>query len=508
VLLEDQGLAVLRQGETWASLECGPWLGGHGHPDRLHLGLVAGGVPWLVDPGTGAYTTRDLFWYRSTLAHNAPRLDGASQQGGDAAVEAFESRDGWSWVRARWNDCTRTVIAGERLAADVLEFAADAPRLVELPWHLYGTVEILSPGRFEPATLPDEFATEVERFVAAAPGPVRVRASAAGRTLELVFDGGGELLRASVPGRPGATARATMLLRRESGRYVRFATALSLAGEPLGDCRFVPAEIAIAGAAAFRQTSEGWEVEQAGTRTPLRGLRRADLVPRLPLRFVTDVEGRVGVHATIPHLAEAPAVDGSLAGFPEEPTFVLDHEDQYRRSEEPFAGPEAFSARARLGWDEGALFVAVDVTKPDRCFRSAGAPPARLDNEPDDINSDGLQLFLQVPAGPLCGWLVVPDTGSRGVRVHAADGSAADAAAVTGAWVATDEGYRVTLALRPPGWPPPALGGDPAFDLMVNEMQPGRLRRAGQLTWSGGGGWVYLRGDRPSPERFGRLTLA
>jgi len=34
----------------------------------------------------------------------------------------------------------------------------------------------------------------------------------------------------------------------------------------------------------------------------------------------------------------------------------------------------------------------------------------------------------------------------------------------------------------------------------INEMTPGRQRRAGQLVLSGGGGWVYLRGDRESPE--------
>ena len=34
------------------------------------------------------------------------------------------------------------------------------------------------------------------------------------------------------------------------------------------------------------------------------------------------------------------------------------------------------------------------------------------------------------------------------------------------------------------------------FNLVVNEMRTGRERRAGQLVFVGGGGWVYLRGDR------------
>jgi len=66
----------------------------------------------------------------------------------------------------------------------------------------------------------------------------------------------------------------------------------------------------------------------------------------------------------------------------------------------------------------------------------------------------------------------------------------------------------MTLALAVPGWPPAPTEGETRLDLVVNEMRPGRLRRAGQLVWSGGGGWVYLRGDRQDPARFGLLTLA
>src|SRR5256886_3327373 len=53
VLLESQGLAVLRTDDRYVSLECGQLGGGHGHPDRLHFTLHAGGVHWLADPGAG-----------------------------------------------------------------------------------------------------------------------------------------------------------------------------------------------------------------------------------------------------------------------------------------------------------------------------------------------------------------------------------------------------------------------------------------------------------------------
>ncbi len=79
---------------------------------------------------------------------------------------------------------------------------------------------------------------------------------------------------------------------------------------------------------------------------------------------------------------------------------------------------------------------------------------------------------------------------------------------VTGAWSTADVGYSVTLALSLPGWELRQSGDRIAFDLLVNEMLPDRERRSGQLVWSGGSGWVWLRGDRQDPERFGELELA
>src|SRR5207245_2610440 len=52
ILLDAQGLAILRTRDRYVSLECGPSGGGHGHPDRLHLTLHADGVHWLPDLGT------------------------------------------------------------------------------------------------------------------------------------------------------------------------------------------------------------------------------------------------------------------------------------------------------------------------------------------------------------------------------------------------------------------------------------------------------------------------
>jgi len=71
----------------------------------------------------------------------------------------------------------------------------------------------------------------------------------------------------------------------------------------------------------------------------------------------------------------------------------------------------------------------------------------------------------------------------------------------------TEDGYTVSLAVTPPGWAIPNRGDEAEFDLLINRMLPDRSRRVGQLVWSGGGGWIWLRGDRQDPERFGVLTF-
>jgi hypothetical protein len=250
-------------------------------------------------------------------------------------------------------------------------------------------------------------------------------------------------------------------------------------------------------------TAEGWAI-----RGPSQEVRLGGVIPRRPDFEPLVTRNRPLVeHATASYAATRPALDGSRTGFPGAPTLHLDHEDQYRRSEEPFAGPEAFSASAWTVWDEDALYLAVEVSKPEIVLRPASAPPLRFDNEVDDIHSDGLQVYLGTADGGSWGALVVPEPDGA-LRITPIAGTSAKAADVRGAWEGTEGGYRVTLALAPAFWDDIRLERTVAFDLIVNEMRPGRERRAGQMVWSGGGGWVWLRGDRQSRERFGVLDLA
>jgi hypothetical protein len=516
VLLETQGLAVLRSERRYAGLECGPYGGGHGHPDRLHLTLHADAVHWLPDPGTGSYVSRDLFWYRSTLAHNAPRLDGASQPPGDAVCEMFEVQDDWAWVRGRYGGLARTVVSGPAYLVDVVELAGREEHTVEVPWHFIGRGDPRTPGRWVDATLEEEFVARVERWVPETQGPIVVELTADGRhlTAHLVFDG--ELLRAEGPGLPGTGTRAPFCVARSRGRNLRFVTVLEPhTGEPRVRAVHASGETieveTASGIERHRFTGAAWEIQgpdEGGTRS-LRGARETTA----PFEPLLELEGPTRAVAAALRVGAAPPLDGTLTGFDLSEPVHLALEDQYRRSEDAYPGPEDLSAVAYAGWDETALYLAVEVTKPDLCLRGGDAPPLDLDNEPDDIHSDGLQVYVageQGAGSPYVGYLIVPDKDGRRVRATTTTDSAAGdpaPAGVDGAWQRTEQGYRVTVRVPWPAEARPHVGGRVGFDLIINEMLPGRMRRAGQLVWSGGNGWVWLRGDRQDPARFGVLEL-
>ena len=506
VLLVDQGLAILRRDDRYVSLEAGAWGGGHGHPDRLHLTVHSAGVHWLADPGTGSYVASDLFWYRSTLAHNAPRVDGVSQAPGRATCERFDERESWGWTMGRFRDVTRCVVAGPTYVLDVVELVGREDRLLEVPWHLAGDVEVASGGRWAAGEIDDSFVRDVERLAPAGDGPVilRAREGDAQLALHLVFRG--EILRMRGPGRPGHSAPETFYVARARGRNLRFVAVLETTLGTVRDVRLVGETIEVVtaqGADRHRPTGDGWIVEAKDWQGTLQGRQDPprDYSPMLELEPPDRARGSAF------RVAEPPALDGTAAGFPMDEVLALDLEDQYRRSEESYPGPEELAASAAVAWDEDALYLCADVVKPDVLFRPPDKPPMRLDNDPDDVHSDGLQVYVGEPEGEgFAGILVVPEPDGA-LRVRAVRGTATDTRTVHGAWQRTDAGYRVTLAFGWPEWARPHVGGRVAFDLIINEMVPDRQRRAGQLAWSGGNGWVWLRGDGQAKERLGELEL-
>ena len=144
VLLSAQGLAVFRRdgGRAFAALDYGHSGGGHGHPDRLNLLLMADGARWLDDAGTGSYVDRSLHWYRSTLAHNAPLVNGRSQARRHGRLVAYEERDAAGRVEAVAEELAPGVVLRRALVVmpdylvDELRWAGPADTVVDLPMHV------------------------------------------------------------------------------------------------------------------------------------------------------------------------------------------------------------------------------------------------------------------------------------------------------------------------------------------------------------------------------------
>jgi hypothetical protein len=505
--LATQGLAVLRQGDRYVSLECGNAGGGHGHPDRLNLTLHAGGVHWLPDPGTGSYVEEALAWYRSPMAHNAPILDGWSPGSDDVRCEAFDVKGGWGWVRGRAGEVSRTIIAGPDHLLDIVELEAKASRRLVLPWHLIADTTVLTGGRWEPADLEEDQVTGVERFIPESAGPITLSATGAnGARLGVHLLGGGELYRAMAPGLPTERKPRVFYLEQVQGVSARLVAVLddSAAGPAVSAVRVGEGEIEVTrpgGATRYRFTPTGVTVASATGTVDLAGLRPA------PLRPAPLFEERTtwDAIALAPHAWGHLGVNGTLEGFDDSEPLELSGEHKYRRSEEPY--DESFMAQAWVNWDQEALYLGVVVTKPDIVISPADAPPLNLDNEPDDIHSDGIQVYLRLPDKSLRSFVITLGE-DNDVRVRPIAGSSGDAGAVTGAWSDTGEGYCLTVRLAEPVLATLREGARLGFDLLVNEARADRMRRAGQLVWSGGGGWVYLRGDRQPESGFGVLELA
>lgn len=468
--LGSQGLAILRREGQYVSLECGAAGGGHGHPDRLHLTVHAGGVHWLPDPGTGSYVDPSLFYYRSARAHNAPAVDGESPEG--ARCTAFDAAGEWGWIRGTAGPVTRTVVAGPDLVVDQVDLEAGTSVRLELPWHLEGEAVVTR--------------SEAGSWV--------VESEREGRKVRLHLFGGVELVREEGPGLPGAGSGQThaYYVHTITRSTACLGAVLDLAPDE-GPVHWTPNAAAIvrgSGRIDVTVSPTRAGITHAGGKVTLAGVREA----RLPPAPLIAERPAWDARALAPHAWSEPALDGTLEGFDLDHPLTLEDEHQYRRSEEPY-DPERFAATAWLCWDGQGLYLAAAVRKAELVFRDADDPPLALDNEADDIHQDGLQLYVRWPGGDTAGFVVVPDS-SGAVRSRPVGPETGTS--VEGTWAPTDDGYVVTLALRDARLPSLRPGDRLGFDLVVNEMTSDRIRRLGQLVWSGDGGWTYLRGDRGS----------
>ena len=234
VLLESQGIGVFRRdaGRAYIALDYGHAGGGHGHPDRLNLLLVSGTTRWLDDYGTGSYVDPSLHWYRSTLAHNAPMVDGKSQPGFAGTLLAHDERGaaGILTAQARIGDtCSaiRSIVAMPDYLVDEVTWGPSA-RLFDLPLHVDATLEA-------PASTPTgdsmeggqgledgfRFLHGANRIATVdATRDIHLRARQGDETLDvwLGSDEPFELWRATAPGPPGKGDASFIIFRSRARR--------------------------------------------------------------------------------------------------------------------------------------------------------------------------------------------------------------------------------------------------------------------------------------------------
>lgn len=517
LLLEGQGIAVLRRdaGRTYLALDYGHSGGGHGHPDRLNVLLARGDERWLDDVGTGSYVDPSLFWYRSTLAHNAPLVNGRSQEPADGVLRAFDERGGVGWVDAELPRgaaapgvrLRRSLVGMPDYAVDRLEWEADEPVEVTLPLHL--DVEVEGTGAWHAAApgggsaREDGFAFLDGAVVAEAEARTIIRLLRAGVVLGwAVCDGPCQWWRVVGPGPPSVgvpAAREFAELPFVLARARRSRGAITIVWDWGAVVRRValPGDVLVVertdGASHEHMVeADGWRIALAsgGSRSSIQlaGARAAAAPVRTP---PVDAGERL-----------APVV---VPVAPASRCFHLG-ERAYRMSEVSWAGAGRPEADVCMASAAGELRVDVRVRKTPLIFRPADAPDPALDNECPDIHSDGVQLHLAPDDEPAQeAWLVVPEPDGA-LRVRRTAGADA-ASSLSGTWAAEAGGYRVSLRARAPAIL--AVPGQPfRLQVVVNDMATGRMRRRGQLVLGDcAGETIYLRGDREQPARFRRFVL-
>jgi len=505
VHLEATGLAIVRrdEGRSYVSLDYGEPGGGHGHPDRLNLTLAAGGVPWLLDFGTGSYVAPSLAWYRTTLAHNAPLVDGISQAPARGVCVAWDEADPYAWICAQLPEggayegalLQRTIVLAPGYLLDVVQMlSTSGERQLALPWHGLGELSL------------DEAGLAFTRDGGGGLGGGALAVRLAGRQRVNV-----SAQRAPGPPTGADTPEIEFAIVFAAGEEVTLAACLDLgAGVTALDCVDDAYVVHLGEGRIHRhQASDtGWAIElDRGDPVALGGLR--DLPepapPAPPPPPTPPGAAESAPAARCPRVAAVPRLDGTLDGVDTSRPLHLDRADQFRRADDVWEGAEHFSALAFLNHDGEHLYLGVDVVAPEPRFRPADAPDPEWENENPCIHSDGVQVYAETASG-VYGWLLVPNPNDQAhVVVSAVRGTDGEVEMVTRrAWRATERGYRLTIALDVPD----ALVGTFGFDLAVNRARPGRERRTAQLVWSGAHGErLYLAGDRRPPTPMPRVKV-
>lgn len=485
VLLEEQGLAVFRRTpDVYVSLDYGRYGGGHGHPDRLNLNLSVGAARILDDLGTGSYVDKSLHWYRSTLAHNAPLVNGRSQPESDGVLVAHDERGalGWTVSAVHWRDpgvrIERAVIVAPDYVIDELRWTADEDVCLDLPWHLDGECDVA----FEPAALSGAggledgfgFIKEARRTTTKAHQVMQMHAGPV--EAWLTGDGDAQLFRADGPGQPAMRTRG-FFVWRQTGR--NGCVRAVIAWKAPGSVRFSENGVEVQTRDerhVHRRDGEGWHVE-------LFALGARSSVDLAGFREVTEIP------------PPGPQPRGAIP-IPRGWISMDLGEKNFRRSEVTWkeaGSPSGLVSLARSGVDSG-VGVAVHVRATNQRFAPANAQNP-YDNEHPDTMGAGVQLYLKTAEGRGA-WMFVPEPGGA-VRTRAIPDWRELAVTPKATWKEEPDGYQLYVDV------PIGTRREFSLDVVVNEAPVGRERRRGQLVLSQSRGeFVYLRGDRHDEARL------
>ena len=510
-LMEGQGYGVIRRehGHVYAALDYGHAGGSHGHPDRLNLWLVLDDRRIFEDVGTGSYVERTLHWYRSTLAHNAPLIDGRSQDPVAGWLRAWDERDDFSWIDAEApvaDDVLvrRSVVVGPGHLVDRVEWRAERDVTFDLPMHLDGDL-VENRWMRRPLTgasgLEDgfDFISEAETMETAGERQLVLGDHVNGI---VAVDVPHEWWRAKAPGPPNSPERKFMLVRAR-GAHGTITSVWSWTGRILVyDVAGDSLELSVSGEQRMkhRLVNDEWHVDPSdGNRIVLSGKRQ---VEQSTERFTEERTVSVNL---IPTLRQEASI-GDLIASGNGLRFELG-KSQYRRTEATWEEAGCPTATVMIAATAPDLLVEVSVNSAEPNFVSARQSNA-LDNENPDTNSDGVQLHLKASGYDermlAASWLMVPVPDSSAVRISAR-GDAPDVP-VNASWRRTGEGWQLMVRIRREALGPAdaAIG----LDVIVNEMPPTRERRRGQLVMSATKPeWAYLRGDRQEPGQLIVMTV-
>jgi hypothetical protein len=496
-VLGGAGVAILRPGPSrYLSMECGARTSGHGHPDLAHLTLFWD-RPVLMDFGTASYVRQSLFWYRSALAHNTVGVAGVGQVSREGWCSALDQVGQWAWCRivadgvlGPGTTVVRTVVVGPDWVIDALDLEAGSELTVDLAIHPLQQLQLTAGGSGAPVTVDiaglgscKEIEVTGDLQWSNSDLAVLLR-SRAGERLYLV-ERPGPPNDQFADGQPLA-----FLVRRATGPGL-WQQCYLLGAHRAVTVRYEKRDTVIEYGDGTQDkvtiTSDGCRIrDRAGAKVKLAGSRRR------PAPIV--VREQRSQRISCPLLDRIPSVPDWEQQVPDRARLDL-RRGHYRRSEQRYGERGEFSAQVAVFAVADRLCFACDVRKTKVHFRQVDEPDPELDNERPDIHSDGIQFYVGM--GEWRGFVAVPVPDSDGLSVRPVGGMQADAEAVQGAWQRTKHGYRIVVAVSIGR--AVQRGESIPVQFVVNEMYADRVRRAGQLVLSGGGGWVYLRGDREHP---------